>query len=141
MKKEINYSNDEITVIWKPELCIHSKSCWHNLPEVFNPKVKSWIDPNGASTEKIIDQIKKCPSGALSYQSKTNTIANTTMENPTTKLELAPNGPILVHGTIEIKHSDGKTETKEKMTALCRCGASANKPFCDGSHRKIDFKG
>ena len=62
------------------------------------------------------------------------------MENQT-KIEIAANGPILVHGTIEIKNSDGKVEIKENMTALCRCGASANKPYCDGAHRKIDFKG
>lgn len=62
------------------------------------------------------------------------------MENKN-KIEIAANGPILVHGTIEIKNSDGKVEIKENMTALCRCGASANKPYCDGAHRKIDFKG
>ena len=63
------------------------------------------------------------------------------MENNQNKVEIAPDGPILVHGTIEIKHSNGTTETKEKVTALCRCGASSTKPFCDGSHRKIEFKG
>lgn len=62
------------------------------------------------------------------------------MENQN-KIEIAANGPILVHGTIEIKHSDGRVEIKEKMVALCRCGASSTKPFCDGGHRKIDFKG
>lgn len=63
------------------------------------------------------------------------------MDNTQNKIEIAPNGPILVHGTIEIKHSDGTVETKEKMVALCRCGASLTKPYCDGGHRKIDFKG
>ena len=62
------------------------------------------------------------------------------MEN-NNKIEIAANRPILVHGNCEIKHADGTVETKEKMVALCRCGASANKPFCDGTHRKIEFKG
>jgi putative redox protein len=66
-EKKIKYPNDEITVIWKPEFCQHSARCFTQLPEVFNPRIKKWIEPNGASTEKIIEQVKKCPSGALSY--------------------------------------------------------------------------
>ena len=133
------YGNDDIAIVWKPSLCIHSKQCWKNLPEVFNPRQKPWINAGTTEKKKITDQIDKCPSGALSYSynNKTNT---DTMENQN-KIEIASNGPILVHGTIEIKHADGTVETKEKMCALCRCGASANKPFCDGTHRKIDFKG
>ncbi|MGH2647740.1 MAG: (4Fe-4S)-binding protein [Ginsengibacter sp.] len=72
-KKKINYSNDEITIVWKSELCQHSQRCFTQLPEVFNPKIKKWIDPNGATSEKIIEQVKKCPSGALSIiKNKTN---------------------------------------------------------------------
>jgi len=64
------YSNGEITIVWKPEACIHSTKCWKGtsgLREVFDPTKKPWITPNGASTEKIKEQINKCPSGALSY--------------------------------------------------------------------------
>jgi putative redox protein len=66
-EKKINYANDEITVVWKPELCQHATRCWKQLPEVFDYKKKKWINPNGASSEKIIEQVKKCPSGALSF--------------------------------------------------------------------------
>jgi putative redox protein len=65
--KKINYSNDEITVIWKPELCQHSQRCFSQLPKVFKPAEKKWVDVNGASAETIIEQVKKCPSGALTY--------------------------------------------------------------------------
>jgi len=65
--KTINYANEEITVVWKPEFCQHSTRCWTQLPEVFNPKIKEWIDPDGASSEKIEQQVKKCPSGALTF--------------------------------------------------------------------------
>lgn len=58
-----------------------------------------------------------------------------------TKIEVTVNGPVLVHGDCEIKNSNGFVEQKTGITALCRCGASANKPFCDGSHAKIDFEG
>jgi uncharacterized Fe-S cluster protein YjdI len=61
------YSNGDITVIWKPFLCQHSTLCWKGLIAVFNPGEKPWIKMDGATTEKIIEQVKKCPSGALSY--------------------------------------------------------------------------
>ena len=62
------YKNDEITVIWKPGQCTHSTLCWKGLLEVFNPRIRPWVNMNGSTTEKIIEQVKKCPSGALSYR-------------------------------------------------------------------------
>jgi uncharacterized Fe-S cluster protein YjdI len=64
---EKKYANGEITVVWKPGLCIHSTNCWKGLIEVFNPKIKPWINIDGADSEKIMEQVKKCPSWALSY--------------------------------------------------------------------------
>ena len=61
------YTNGEVTVVWKPAVCIHSKKCWTGLIEVFNPKEKPWIKMDAASTERIIEQVKQCPSGALSF--------------------------------------------------------------------------
>jgi len=66
--KKIKYSNEEISVIWQPELCQHYALCFTQLPEVFNPGIRKWIDPYGASTERIIEQVRKCPSGALTYE-------------------------------------------------------------------------
>lgn len=66
MEKE--YSNGEVAIIWKPELCQHSGICVKTLPKVYRPKEKPWIKPHQASTEEIIDQVSKCPSGALSYR-------------------------------------------------------------------------
>jgi uncharacterized Fe-S cluster protein YjdI len=66
-KETIKYNNDEITVVWKPNSCQHSTLCWKGLIEVFNPKERPWIKMDGATTERIIEQVKKCPSGALSY--------------------------------------------------------------------------
>lgn len=64
------YTTGEVTIVWKPDQCIHSRICWNHatgLPEVFNPMERPWIKPEAASTERIIEQVKKCPSGALSY--------------------------------------------------------------------------
>ncbi len=61
------YNNGEVTIVWKPDVCIHSTLCWKGLREVFNPTKRPWIDVKGATTDKIIEQVQKCPSGALSY--------------------------------------------------------------------------
>lgn len=67
MQKTFKYTNGEITVVWKPDVCQHSTLCWKGLIEVFNPRERPWIKMDGAATERIIEQVKKCPSGALSY--------------------------------------------------------------------------
>ena len=66
-KETFNYTNGEVTVVWKPKLCQHSKNCWKGLTDVFDPRKRPWIKMEGASTEKIVEQVKKCPSGALSF--------------------------------------------------------------------------
>lgn len=67
--KEItkSYVKEELSVIWKPHLCIHSAVCFRGLPKVFDPRVRPWVNPDGAETDEIIRQVKACPSGALSY--------------------------------------------------------------------------
>jgi uncharacterized Fe-S cluster protein YjdI len=61
------YSNGEVTIVWKPAICIHSAKCFKGLPDVFDPKKRPWIDAEGATTERIIEQVKICPSGALTF--------------------------------------------------------------------------
>jgi uncharacterized Fe-S cluster protein YjdI len=135
------YAREGLTVIWKPKKCIHSEICVKTLPSVYRPSEKPWITPEKASVEELAGQIDRCPSGALSYRlshqdTKTKSNTNTMSQ----KVEVTPNGPLMVHGEIEIKMADGSTETKKRATAFCRCGVSDNKPFCDGSHRNSGFK-
>ena len=66
--KKLKYANDDITVVWKPELCKHSGRCVTQLPKVFDLKAHPWINAKGADTQTIIDQVNKCPTGALSIQ-------------------------------------------------------------------------
>jgi uncharacterized Fe-S cluster protein YjdI len=62
------YSNGEITVIWKPSVCIHSGICARGLPAVFQPRNRPWITVAAATTEQIVAQVEQCPSGALSWE-------------------------------------------------------------------------
>jgi len=139
-EKVIKYTRDNITVLWKPDLCIHSKKCWQELPEVFNPKVRQWVNMQGAATDRIMEQVSKCPSGALSYIQTTTDITPTEHATTTTAVEVLQNGPLMVYGNLTVKDKIGNETTKSKVTAFCRCGASANKPFCDGSHIRVGFK-
>ncbi len=136
------YTNGEITVVWKPALCIHSKNCFTGLPGVFDPAKRPWIDPKGASSEEIVKQVSQCPSGALSSFNNSGE-ANDPIEQtpPEITAEAKPNGPLMVYGNITVKKPDGTTENRTNVTAFCRCGGSLNKPYCDGTHNKLEFRG
>jgi uncharacterized Fe-S cluster protein YjdI len=68
MKKE--YSNNDITVVWKPEMCQHSGKCFGSLPAVFDPRRSPWIVMSNGTTEEIIKTVNNCPSKALSFYNK-----------------------------------------------------------------------
>ena len=132
------YVKEELTIVWEPKKCIHAAVCVKELPGVYDPNAKPWIKPENASVDQLKSQIDKCPSGALSYEQKEITNQN---KNMNTEVELMKNGPLLVKGNVDVKSHDGTVVTKEKMTAFCRCGASANKPYCDGKHKQAGFEG
>ena len=135
------YTNGEVTIVWKPDLCIHSGMCFRGLGEVFDPKKRPWITPEGSTTEKIIAQVKKCPSGALSHYLNRDADEKDIKIEAETIVEPTPNGPLMVYGNVSIRDANGMITKKSNATAFCRCGASNNKPFCDGSHKKIGFQG
>lgn len=132
------YAAGEVTIVWRPSLCIHSEKCYHGLPAVFDPNRRPWIQANAATTEAVIAQVKSCPSGALSIESGDN--APGAKENAV-RAEVLRDGPLLVHGSITVVDAEGKATAREGATAFCRCGASKNKPYCDGSHKTIGFSG
>jgi uncharacterized Fe-S cluster protein YjdI len=138
---EKKYGNKDITVVWKPNACIHSALCWHGLLEVFDPRKKPWINLEAADTERIIAQIEKCPSGALSWVKNEAGKPEVEQVEVETIVETIPNGPLMVYGNIAVKDAAGNETHKNKVTAFCRCGASGNKPYCDGTHQKIGFEG
>lgn len=139
-EKTLKYTNNEITIVWKPHVCIHSKLCWKQLGDVFKPAERPWVKIDGADSQTIMAQVDKCPSGALSYYKNEEAEENKNISAESI-VEVAPNGPLLVYGNITVKHSDGEEIKKNKVTAFCRCGQSSNKPYCDGTHTKIAFIG
>jgi CDGSH-type Zn-finger protein len=135
--KRSAYIGKGITIFDNRAICSHAAFCTDELKSVFRQGAEPWIDPDGASVEKIVAQIKKCPSGALSYA-----IDGIEAEPPQRPpmVTVTDNGPYAVTGGIElmnVKFGDGAST--EHYT-LCRCGASENKPFCDGSHWDVGFK-
>ena len=144
-KNNRDYSNKDITVHWKPSECIHVTTCYKELIEVFNPRNRPWVNMNGASTEKIIEVVKKCPTGALTYswidKSKQDEVEKKQeQEKNLTEVKIMKDGPIVVMGDFEITGPQGQTYNKMKMISFCRCGSSNNMPFCDGTHRKMGFE-
>jgi uncharacterized Fe-S cluster protein YjdI len=135
------YTNGEVTVVWKPSQCIHSTICFKGLGQVFDPRKRPWVTPEGATTAEIVEQIKKCPSGALSYYMNSDASASEIKVDADTIVETMPNGPLLVYGNVTIKDSHGNLTQKNNVTAFCRCGSSGNKPYCDGSHKRVGFEG
>ena len=146
------YKNDHVIVHWFPELCAHPGTCLRLLPEVFNLQHRPWVNVNAAEPEEIIRTINKCPSGALRYSlpegSKVDVqiakgVGNINFEksNPATvKIRVNANGPLLIEGPTVVIGLDGEPLKEGSKMALCRCGLSGYRPFCDGAHSKQGWK-
>jgi len=138
------YTNGEVTVYWQADKCIHSANCLVGLPRVFKASKRPWIDMEGAGTDKIIKTVNTCPSRALLYKKNSEEPdekqAETQPVSPTARIQILRNGPALITGNFILTDADKqKIETRTKVAAICRCGASKKKPFCDGSHSRINF--
>ncbi|MBI1741837.1 (4Fe-4S)-binding protein [Candidatus Acetothermia bacterium] len=131
------YRSDEIVVTFEPRLCIHSAHCIKGLPEVFDVLKKPWIQPDKAIADRIAEVVQRCPTGALHYQ-RLDGGAEESVPSAMT-IEVRPKGPLFVRGSIVIKGSDGQVIRQDTRMALCRCGHSGNKPFCDGTHKSVQF--
>ena len=131
------YRTDEIAVSWEPALCIHTANCIRSLPRVFNPMDRPWVHIEAATADEIATAVMRCPTGALHFR-RLDGGPQEPIPEETTVL-VVPNGPLYVRGDIEITSPSGETIRRDTRLALCRCGASNNKPFCDNTHRLIRF--
>lgn len=131
------YAGKRITILDNRAICAHAGYCTDELAAVFRHRQTPWIVADGASLDEIISTVKKCPSGALSYAIE-GVEAAPPQRAP--MVTVTDDGPYAITGGIElvgVKFGDGASP--EHYT-LCRCGASKNKPFCDGSHWDVGFK-
>jgi hypothetical protein len=105
---------------------------------VFDNRRRPWISVENGSAADIGEVIPRCPTGALQFRRLDSGVQETAPEE-TTVVE-RPNGPLYVRGKIRIVTHDHNLVREDTRVALCRCGASASKPFCDGSHRRVGFR-
>ncbi len=134
------YASRDIEVSYDPRRCIHAARCVEGAPEVFDPNAKPWIRPENGAAEKIAEVVARCPTGALRYERRDGGAP----EAIPSKVEITveKNGPITVRGPMPLVDPAGERWSDAgHRYALCRCGASASKPYCDGTHHKIEFRG
>jgi uncharacterized Fe-S cluster protein YjdI len=132
------YTNGEITVEWRSELCNHSGVCINDLPSVFDVLDRPWVNMKGAKTEEIIKVVDDCPTRALVWRYNNAVKEEVVHPEGNVKVVLVPNGPIVIRGNIQIKMDDGNIENRNGVVSLCRCKLSKRMPYCDGAHFKGD---
>ena len=130
-----SYPGRELTIHDNRAICAHAGFCTDSLPGVFRSGRKPWIDPDAAAAEEIAATIRRCPSGALAYALEGFEWDGDGREPAIT---VSKDGPYWVIGSIELVHAGPRGPSREHF-ALCRCGQSKNKPFCDGSHWYAGF--
>ena len=130
------YATDEIVVEWEPLLCYHSQKCIHALPQVFDPQRRPWVKVDAASADEVEGAVALCPTGAL----RSRRVAPGIERHVGTEVRVSKNGPLLVSGGVRVLDADGNVVFEGERAALCRCGGSSNKPFCDGTHKTNGFR-
>jgi uncharacterized Fe-S cluster protein YjdI len=132
------YATEEIVVEWEPRLCYHSQNCVRSLPQVFDDSRRPWVKMDAATADEIEAAVALCPSGAL----RTRRVgAQPSNSAESTEVCASANGPLLVSGGARILDAEGNLLFEGEKVALCRCGGSSNKPFCDGTHKTNGFRG
>lgn len=133
------YEADGLVVTFDPTVCIHSATCLRTLPAVFDVSRLRWIDLAQATADEVVAAVAKCPSGALQAVRAGRAPSVAKPAAATVEVTVKPNGPLLVRGPVAVFKENGERVDRESCS-FCRCGATKNAPFCDGSHNRIGFK-
>jgi len=136
--KRFDYPGDDVVVTWEGDLCIHIGECGRAKGDLFVTGRKPWCDPNLSSHDEVEEICERCPTGALSAQFADGSHVET--PDPENTVHVAYNGPLFVRGDLAIDGASDDVPGLKYRAALCRCGASSNKPFCDNSHESIGFQ-
>ncbi len=129
-------TGEQVDILFEGKKCIHARHCVLSRPDVFVPNVAGeWIHPDAATAEEVVALAHACPSGAIRYERKDGG----PQEAPprVNVLRVRENGPLAVHADVTVEAGEGPVRLTR--ATLCRCGASANKPYCDGSHAAAGF--
>lgn len=136
--KQFVYPGKAIDVTWDSRLCIHAAECGRAAGVLFVGGREPWCQPDLCDPTEVREVVERCPSGALSYVDKRGGQAECAPADNT--VFVACNGPLFFHGDLDIEGAPSTQPGLRFRAALCRCGASKNKPFCDNSHEAVDFK-
>jgi uncharacterized Fe-S cluster protein YjdI len=157
-----SYSTEQITVHWNSALCTHSAECLNRLPEVFDVRRRPWVRVDSADADGIAAAVDACPSRALTYTrldgaehgpngvpveigdrgpdpQEPGRAPLQDADGAPVVIALKPDGPLMIEGPVRIELARCEVLEVTDRAALCRCGGSENKPFCDGTHKKIGF--
>ena len=136
--EKFKYTGKQIDVEWDGQLCIHIAECGKSAGELFVGGRNPWCQPDLSTIDDVVDVVMRCPTGALSFTSNDTIV----VEKPNIKniVAVSYNGPYFIRGEIDIDGVAKDMPGIKFRAALCRCGASKNKPFCDNSHEIIGFK-
>lgn len=129
------YRGAALNVMYDKGRCIHTAACIRSLPRAFDPRSRPWVMPDNGSVDAVVRAVESCPTGALTYErldggpAEAPAAANAVL--------VSRNGPLYFRGRLKVGTEDGDRE--DYRLAFCRCGASARKPLCDGSHHQVRF--
>lgn len=137
-ERRASYAADGVTVYDDRSRCAHFGQCTRGLPGVFRADAEPFVDPHGAPPADIIPVVAGCPSGALAYA--VGEVPEPVEEGAAPSITPIADGHYRVRGAIEVLGADGRPYERRERQTLCRCGQSANKPFCDGSHWYAGFR-
>lgn len=137
-EKVFKYGGKSATVSWHSRLCIHIGECGQATGDLFVAGRKPWCQPDVTTDDEVKEVVSRCPTGALSVDYEDGTRVETA--DATNTVHVAYNGPLFIRGDLEIADAPENAPGLKFRAALCRCGKSRNKPYCDNSHEKAEFR-
>ena len=137
-EKKTTYQGNNIDVQWDSRLCIHIGECGYSSGDLFVGGRDPWCQPDLVDDDYVKDVVRRCPSGALTYNDKTQ--GENVQSAECTSVQVVYNGPLYIQGELHIENAAEDMPGVRYRAALCRCGQSRNKPFCDNSHLKAGFE-
>jgi CDGSH-type Zn-finger protein/uncharacterized Fe-S cluster protein YjdI len=130
------FPGKQVDITWDGRLCIHVGECGRARGDLFVAGRNPWCQPDVAAPDEATEVVERCPSGALSYVRADGGVER---PDPRNHIVVTNNGPLYARGSLQIDAAPTDAPGLAYRAALCRCGASQNKPFCDNSHERVSF--